>query len=220
MLRIGIALLIVQILFIYLNVPLKPINSAQEVKSTTGTNVESSVISNTGYRPGYDITTRNLDPRVKAFLNLIAYAEGTAGPRGYYMQYTGVHFTDDSKHPDQVICAWATVHGIRRRLCSSAAGRYQYITPTWNRVAKKGNLPDFSPTSQDAGAIILLKERGSYDYLLKRETPSRKDIERAIYLSREEWASLPGSPHGQPTKALNVSLDKYFEYLEYYKGKK
>lgn len=216
MLRLGIALLIFQIGFIYLNVPLKLITPVQEVK---GTSVEAPVPS-TEYKEGRDIATKDLDPRVKAFLNLIAYAEGTAGPRGYYMQYTGVHFTDDSKHPDQVIGAWATVHGKRKWLASTAAGRYQYLSSTWNRVAKKGNLSDFSPTSQDTGAIILLKERGSYSHLLKRETPTRKDIERAIYLSREEWASLPGSPHGQPTKGLNDSVDKYFEYLEYYKTRK
>jgi muramidase (phage lysozyme) len=217
MLRIGIALLIFQIAFIYLNIPFNPSVSEVEKTNDTKTNSTSSTAE---YREGHDIASKELDPRVKAFLNLIAYTEGTAGPKGYSMQYTGVHFTDDSKHPDKVICARATVHGVRQRLCSTAAGRYQFLSNTWKYVVSKGGLTDFSPTSQDQGAIILLKDAGSFNYLLKKDTPSRLDIERAIYLVKNTWASFPGSTHGQPTKDLNVSLDKYFEYLEYYEAKK
>lgn len=38
-------------------------------------------------------------------------------------------------------------------------------------------------------------------------------ISDAIHLCRVEWASLPGSPHGQPTANKQMIMKKYEDYL-------
>ncbi|EPQ6913521.1 hypothetical protein ACUVYS_003371, partial [Escherichia coli] len=38
-------------------------------------------------------------------------------------------------------------------------------------------------------------------------------ISEAIHLCRIEWASLPGSPHGQPTANKKMIMEKYELYL-------
>lgn len=208
----GILLLVIfQLGFIYLNYIPNP--SRESSKKSE----REEVVQIPKVTAEFSIASKDIDPRVKAFLHLITYTEGTDTPNGYRTQYTGTLFSDYSQHPDKVICAWAIVHEVRRRLCSTAAGAHQFITPTWERVAAIGGLKDFSPINQDKGAIILLKQTGSYPLLLKNPTPSRKDIELAIKKANSTWASFPYSPHGQPTHSMKKTIDKYFELLDRYK---
>ncbi|MCU0545486.1 MAG: glycoside hydrolase family 104 protein [Oscillatoriaceae cyanobacterium Prado104] len=95
--------------------------------------------------------------RVKAFLDTIAQAEGTATPDGYRTQYTGAKFTSFQDHPRRIRC------GRRRgrRLCSDAAGRYQFLSTTWDRFAKKFGVKDFTPQNQDWMAVELIREKGA-----------------------------------------------------------
>lgn len=74
---------------------------------------------------------------------------------------------------------------------SSAAGAYQIIKPTWQRVAKKIGVRDFSPASQDAVCDELIRERGA----LAKITAG--DLTGAVRLIAAEWASLPGNTAGQ-----------------------
>jgi muramidase (phage lysozyme) len=93
--------------------------------------------------------------RVKAFLDTIATAEGTASPDGYHIQYTGAKFASFSDHPRELKCGRR--HG--KKLCSDAAGRYQFLSTTWDRFAKKFSVKDFSPHNQDLMAIELIREK-------------------------------------------------------------
>lgn len=95
--------------------------------------------------------------RVKAFLDTIAQAEGTAAPDGYRTQYTGTKFTSFKDHPRQIRCG----RRYRKKLCSDAAGRYQFLSTTWDRFAKKFGVSDFSPQNQDWMAVELIRERGA-----------------------------------------------------------
>lgn len=81
-------------------------------------------------------------------------------------------------------------------LRSSAAGRYQFLAKTWDALAKTLKLPDFSPESQDRGAIQLLSECHAYPQIINGNIPA------AIRCANPIWASLPGSPYGQPVKTL------------------
>ncbi|MCT7983413.1 glycoside hydrolase family protein [Laspinema sp. A4] len=89
---------------------------------------------------------------VQAFLDTIAWAEGTAGPSAYRMQFTGTEFASFQDHPREIRCGSG--------LCSDAAGRYQFLSTTWDRMAKKIGASDFSPANQDRAAIALLDEYG------------------------------------------------------------
>ncbi len=97
------------------------------------------------------------DRRVKAFLDTIAAAEGTATPEGYRTQYTGTKFVSFQDHPREMRCG----RRYGKKLCSDAAGRYQFLSTTWDRFAKKFGIHDFSPQNQDLVAVELIRERGA-----------------------------------------------------------
>jgi len=145
------------------------------------------------------------DPRVRAFLDMIAYAEGTLGIAGYRMHYAGGHFYDFSDHPRQVICA---TYGVsQKQLCSSAAGRYQFLQKTWDYLAPKIKADNFGPLHQDRAAIAMIQERNALDLIKKG------DIEAAIERLNTIWASFPGAPYGQRTYSLSQLKQVYAEQL-------
>ncbi|MBW4495023.1 MAG: glycoside hydrolase family 104 protein [Oscillatoria princeps RMCB-10] len=120
---------------------------------------------------------------VRAFLAVIRWAEGTSGADGYKTQYTFKKFGDFSDHPRSVNCG--NFNG--KRLCSDAAGAYQFLSSTWDTLDKKLNLPDFSPASQDRAAVELLRQNGA---LAKLE---KGDFEGAVFANAGTWAPLPNS---------------------------
>jgi len=136
---------------------------------------------------------------VAAFLDMIAYAEGT--PRysqndGYDVLAGGKLFHSYADHPRIKVKLRADDLTTPRdeSLSSTAAGRYQFLVRTWDGlVAKLGRrvLPDFSPESQDRAAIELLKQRGAYSLIREGR------VYEAINACRKEWASLPGAGYGQ-----------------------
>ena len=140
---------------------------------------------------------------VKAFLDVIAFAEGTSGPDGYRMMYTGKKFDSFSKHPDINNCA--IYDG--KNLCSTAAGRYQILITTYTPLAQKLGLSDFSPESQNLAAIELLKQIGAYDDVVAGKFDS------AVYRSARTWASLPtrngGSFYGQPSREIDELRNEF-----------
>ncbi len=97
--------------------------------------------------------------RVKAFLDTIATAEGTASSDGYHTQYTGTKFDSLSDHPREMRCG----RRYGKKLCSDAAGRYQFLSTTWDRFAKKFRITDFSPQNQDFVAVELIREKGALE---------------------------------------------------------
>jgi muramidase (phage lysozyme) len=55
--------------------------------------------------------------------------------------------------------------------------------------------------AQDQAAIKLIKQAGAYNNVLRGEWTL------AIAKTNRIWASLPGSPYGQPTFTLKKALD-------------
>lgn len=153
------------------------------------------------YKPAisWDVSPRN---NVTAMLDLVAFAEGTDS--NYNVIYTGVKFTDYSKHPARVMCSAG--------VCSDAAGRYQFLSTTWAPLQKKLNLPDFSPASQDKAAIQLMKDGGCYGAAV------RGDVADFADRCWGQWASFQ-SATGQKLDARQQShpIDKlqakYQEFL-------
>jgi muramidase (phage lysozyme) len=128
------------------------------------------------------------NPNVQAFLKTIRYAEGTSGPDGYRTMFTGKLFDSYDAHPNINNCSGA--------LCSTAAGAYQFLYSTWLELKLKLALPDFSPNSQDLAAVEKIRERGALNDVIAGEFAT------AVSKLNREWASLPGSPYGQPTRTL------------------
>lgn len=134
-----------------------------------------------------------VSPNARKWLNAISAAEGTTrgGKVQYNIMFGGGTFNDLSKHPDTVIDSG--------RYRSAAAGAYQFMPGTYNRVAKTLNLTDFSPESQDQAALELIRQRGV--------DPDRDPITREnVAKLAPEWAALPTlsgkSYYNQPVKSF------------------
>lgn len=121
---------------------------------------------------------------IKAFLMVIRRCEGTSDAAGYRRLFGGALFNDYSKHPEILV--------KKSGYASTAAGAYQFIKATWRRVADKLGLTDFSPLSQDRGAIELIAEKGAYSNVVAGE------LQAALQKCSSHWASLPYSTAGQP----------------------
>lgn len=135
-----------------------------------------------------NVDTGTAARNVRAFLDMIAYAEGA----DYDTLFGGGTFDSFADHPRQYI----TRRLGGRDITSSAAGRYQFLARTWDGLADKLQLPDFGPASQDAGAVELIRERGAlHDVQAGR-------FAMAIEKVRRVWASLPGAGYSQPEKSF------------------
>jgi len=85
---------------------------------------------------------------------------------------------------------------------TTAAGRYQFLSNTWDEQAKKLGLPDFGERSQDLAAVNLLQERGILPDVLQG------NWESAVKKSGPIWASLPSSPYPQPRQSQDFVMGK------------
>ena len=157
-----------------------------------------------------EIALTSTTSKHKAFLDTIAYAEGTygKGDNGYNIKFGGSTFSDYSKHPDD--CVTFKLPGLGRR-CSTAAGRYQIM----NFNATK--MPDFSPKSQDLWTLNKLKQINALKQI------DSGNISKAIALSCSTWASFPcynGDKKGrynQPVKPLPDLISFYNKRLKTYR---
>ncbi len=138
-------------------------------------------------------------PNVQAFLRVIRRGEGTSDPDGYRRHFGGSHFDSYADHPRKVITA--TMKG--KTLRSSAAGAYQALTSTWDETRPLMKLPDFSPPSQDRFAVGRIAARGAL------EDVKAGRFDQAINKVAREWASMPGSPYGQPVISMTTARAVY-----------
>ena len=169
---------------------------AQTVSQNRDLNVSSS-----NSRP-------QMSPYVRAFLDVIAKAEvGTLDESGYQSLVFNGKFSTYAEHPNLLQC------GIigEKEICSTAAGRYQFLTKTWNDLDLRLGLRDFSPYNQDLAAIELIREKGALPYV------EAGDFQTALMLVNTIWAGLPGSPHDQNPidefTALQFAYDRLNVYL-------
>jgi muramidase (phage lysozyme) len=116
-----------------------------------------------------------------AFLRMIRYAEGTSSTDGYKIMFTSRRFNSFYDHPRQMNCS--NFRG--RRLCSTAAGAYQFLDTTWDLIARKIGATDFGPGWQDRGATELIRRTGALSDI------EAGNIELAISRTAGIWASFP-----------------------------
>lgn len=133
-------------------------------------NVNAAVLSNANLR---------------AFLRVIRVGEGTADEAGYRRIFGGQLFESFADHP--------RVRITKSGITSTAAGAYQFLASTWDETKSMMGLSDFSPGSQDLGAVGRIAARGALEDVMAGR------FALAVAKCAKEWASLPGSPYGQPT---------------------
>ena len=130
---------------------------------------------------------------------MIAIAEGTAklGDNGYNVLVGGSLFTGYADHPRKA------VYLPKYKIKSTAAGRYQILSKYYDSYKKLLKLKDFSPASQDAIAIQMIKEQHAL------EDVDEGRVDAAIKKVSNIWASMPGAGYGQREVAI-ASLRKSF----------
>jgi len=144
-------------------------------------------------------TSALADSNVRAFLVMIRAGEGTSDEAGYRRHFGGKLFDSFADHPRIAITA-----GLgKNKYTSTAAGAYQFLSRTWDECAKALKLPDFSPASQDLAAVFLIDRRKALDDVLAGR------FDQAVAKCAREWASLPGSPYGQPVKTIEQARETY-----------
>jgi muramidase (phage lysozyme) len=134
----------------------------------------------------------SVPPEARPFLDAVASGESPA----YDVRYDGgkgTTFDGFADHPRQLE---RITTGPYRGKYSDAAGRYQMISTTWDKVAKPLGLPDFGPGSQDMAAWQLANDsygrlnRGR-DLLADLQAGRHDDVARAL---SPEWASIARNP--------------------------
>jgi muramidase (phage lysozyme) len=162
-------------------------------------------------------------PRVKAMLDVLAYTEGTGDDYGKVADgivlksphdhtligKKNVSVTDFSQHPE-ILVKWSET------IKTTAAGRYQFILPTWKGL----QMADFTPASQDTAAVTLMQQGGMIPLLLSGKP---EDFEKAVNLGAKIWASLPtatgGSEYaGQPARHMAKIKQHFEDALKKYQG--
>jgi muramidase (phage lysozyme) len=145
---------------------------------------------------------------LRAFLTTIRQAENSSNehisktPLGYNVNYGGGTFDDYTNHPHHFV----TKYGFT----SDAAGAYQFLGERWNTISKELNLPDFSPKSQDKGALYLIREQNSDNPRANGvidDINSGRITQASIKLNGT-WTSLPG---GKQTKMTTSQFMNEFK---------
>jgi muramidase (phage lysozyme) len=120
---------------------------------------------------------------------VLDYIAGSESP-GYNVMYGGGRFEELNDHPRQRV---PITSGPNAGKTSSAAGRYQFLSGTWDEQKAKLGLPDFGPESQDAAAWDLAqttyRAKTGRDLASDVRAGRTQDIGRAL---SGVWTSLPG----------------------------
>lgn len=135
------------------------------------------------------------DRNVQAILRVIRAGEGTADLDGYRRMFGGELFTSFADHPRKTV--------KKGGYTSTAAGAYQFLESSWDETKRIMGLSDFSPANQDIAAVGRIAARGALDDVLAGR------FEVAMRKIGREWASMPGSPYGQPTISLEKARTLY-----------
>lgn len=138
----------------------------------------------------------------KALHDSLAYAEGTRGHSkdGYNVMFSFRLMSSCRSHPNTCIRYGGT--------CSTAAGRYQFLTRTWNSVASARNLQSFEPENQERGAAYLISTTRRVNVPQNRAM-SAAEFSNAMSKLSYEWASLPPGRYGQPNKSSSQMRSMY-----------
>ena len=152
----------------------------------------------------------------RALLDMIAYNESRGS---YNIRYGGdqaIEITDFSDHPRK---AERITRGYNTGKKSSAAGRYQFITSTWDDISKQEGITDFTPESQDRAAYALAvrdyeARNPGRDLLKDLQSGTPEDLNRIGRSLSQTWTSLPGSTSGEQLTSDSQFVEGYNNLLE------
>lgn len=138
----------------------------------------------------------------KALHDSIAWAEGTRNfaKDGYNVMFSFKLMNSCNVHPNQCLAFGSS--------CSTAAGRYQFLTGTWNSVKSANGLSSFEPENQELGAKYLVNTTRHVTVPSSRPMTA-SEFSNAMSKLSWEWASLPPGRYGQPVKNSSQMRNMY-----------
>jgi muramidase (phage lysozyme) len=153
------------------------------------------------------------DPYIRALMRTISASEANYS-QPYSVLYGGRHISDLSLHPDRCVSITA---GPNTDDCTTAAGRYQFLTSTWLEKAEIYHPApsqwlfwetySFEPEFQDAVTYHWLSDR--YAWNADLSTLLRDgEIEYVLWLLSDTWTSLG---YGIETNIISQSLPQIYQ---------
>lgn len=156
------------------------------------------------------------DPYLRALMRTISAAESnTADP--YRLLYGGQRVQDLSVHPDECV---AIVNGPNLGDCTTAAGRYQFLTTTWESQARYYNPqrlawyemweePSFEPKYQDAVVYDWLADPEAWGTDIA-ELLRQGEVRAVLELLSGTWTSLG---YGIEDNSMSDLLPQIYEQM-------
>lgn len=156
------------------------------------------------------------DPYIRALMRTISASE-SSDPSPYTLLYGGEHLESLHEHPDECL---PIVAGPNVGKCTTAAGRYQFLTTTWLEMAKdyhprpKGFAAwrsySFEPRYQDEVVHAWLSDSSFWGVDIGKKLRDG-ELTDVLQLLSGTWTSLG---YGIETNVMSSSLpDIYAEML-------
>jgi muramidase (phage lysozyme) len=157
------------------------------------------------------------DPYIRALMRTISASEANS-PQPYSILYGGNHTTDLSRHPDRCI---TIVAGPNEGNCTTAAGRYQFITSTWMEKSERYHPQpsqflfwesySFEPQFQDAVVYAWLSDPKAWGVDISQRL-RQGELKSVLSLLSGTWTSLG---YGLESNLITPSLpDIYHKMLQ------
>ncbi|WP_442921555.1 glycoside hydrolase family 24 protein [Microcoleus sp. S36a_D3] len=155
------------------------------------------------------------DPYIRALMRTISASESNVS-RPYHVVYGGKYVLDLSRHPDWCV---RIVNGPNRGKCTTAAGRYQFLTTTWKEKAKRYHARranflfwedySFEPEYQDAVVYAWLSDRKFWKADISQML--RQDrLTDVLRMLSGTWTSLG---YGIENNSMSSSLPKIYKKM-------
>ena len=168
-------------------------------------------IKDVAYTPPLVMTGGN--PYIRALMRTISASEAQDSDP-YTLLYGGKHFFDLSRHPNSCI---TIVSGPHQGECTTAAGRYQFLTSTWLKKvqqyhpkhSKENRISySFEPQLQDRVVYAWLRDRNAWRADIADLLKQGK-LEQVLRLLSSTWTSLgSGTENNSITPLLSQVYQK------------
>lgn len=153
------------------------------------------------------------DPYIRALMRTISASESNA-KNPYVLLYGGHHIHDLSQHPNTCI---AIKTDINQGHCSTAAGRYQFLTKTWREKAAlyhperqpRKKSYSFDPKSQDLVTYHWLTDKNHWGMDFSEQL-QKGNIKLVLKKLSGTWTSLG---YGIEDNMMTASLPTIYQKL-------
>jgi len=156
------------------------------------------------------------DPYLRALMRTISAAESnTSDP--YRLLYGGKRVSDLSAHPDECV---TIVNGPNKGNCTTAAGRYQFLTTTWQKEARNYHperpawyemweRPSFEPEFQDQVVHDWLADSDVWGVEISTLLRDGK-VNQVLKLLSGTWTSLG---YGIEDNSMSALLPRIYDEM-------